>query len=208
MTTNGQRPADAPDRRTTVLIALGVVVALLVFGGGYLLGRGGDEQAAPSPTATSPTPTPEPTPSREDPSPTPSEPDDVLEDGRYFVQITDVQGGDEGPLSLQYDLAYFYTGDDANQVAAARGDETPVPNDSYIVNDNPKLRSTPLAGNFVVRYLPEGSGLSEPVKATEEQFLGWMGQTLQTDFPPKDITWWWITIEGGEVTQIEQQYQP
>ncbi len=210
MTTNGHRHTDRRGRRRTVLIVALAVAAIVVFAGGYVLGTGGNDVATPSPSATPSqvaSTTPSETPAS---SATPSaEPTgDTLADGTHFVQLTDVQGGDEGPLQLQYDLAEWYTGAEANQVAASRGDETPVPNDYYIVNDNPKLRLTPLAETYVVKYIPEGSGLSEPVKATESQFLGWMGQTVQTDFPPKDTSWWWITIADGEVTTIEQKYLP
>ena len=217
MATNGHRPAETRDRKKA-LIAGAIIAALLVFGLGYLLGTGGgDEQAAVSPTAS---PTPQPT--SKPPSPTASESaspsasaiataepaGDTLPDGTYFVQLTDIQGGEEGPLQLQYDLAYFLTGEEANQAAADRGLETPVPNDYFIVNDNPKLRLTPLEGVYSVKYIPEGSGLSTPVKAHEAQFLGWMGETVQTDFPPKDTSWWWITIQNGSVTKIQQQYLP
>jgi hypothetical protein len=215
MATNGHRPAERRDRKKALIVGA-VIAAVLVFGLGYLLGTGGDEQAVVSPTTTSPAPTSEtssPTPT-DKPSPTPSaiatpEPGgDTLSDGRYFVQLTDIQGGEEGPLLLQYDLAYFLTGEEANQAADDRGLETPVPNDYFIANDNPKLRLTPLEGVYSVKYIPEGSGLSSPVKAHEAQFLGWMGESVQTDFPPKDTSWWWVTIENGSVTKIEQQYLP
>ena len=216
MATNGHRPAEPRDRRKALIVGA-IVAALLVFGLGYLLGTGGSDQpAAASPVITTAPPTsavPSPTPN-ETASPTPSaiptaEPaGDTLPDGRYFVQLTDIQGGEEGPLLLQYDLAYFLTGEDANQAAADRGLETPVPNDYFIVNDNPKLRLASLEGVYSVKYIPEGSGLSTPVKAHEAQFLGWMGESVQTDFPPKDTSWWWITIANGSVTKIEQQYLP
>lgn len=215
MATNGHRPAETRDRKKALIVGA-VIAAVLVFGLGYLLGTGDDEEAAVSPTATTPAPTSEtssPTPT-DKPSPTPSaiatgEPaGDTLPDGRYFVQLTDIQGGEEGPLLLQYDLAYFLTGEEANQAAEDRGLETPVPNDYFIVNDNPKRRLTPLEGVYSVKYIPEGSGLSSPVKAHEAQFLGWMGESVQTDFPPKDTSWWWVTIENGSVTKIEQQYLP
>jgi hypothetical protein len=217
MATNGHRPTETRDRKKA-LIAGAIIAALLVFGLGYLLGTGGnDEQAAVSPTAL-----PLPQPTSESPSSTPSESaspsasaiataepaGDTLPDGTYFVQLIDIQGGEEGPLQLQYDLAYFLTGEEANQAATDRGMETPVPNDYFIVNDNPKLRLSPLEGVYSVKYIPEGSGLSTPVKAHEAQFLGWMGETVQTDFPPKDTSWWWITIENGSVTKIQQQYLP
>ena len=215
MATNGHRPAETRDRKKALIVGA-IIAAILVFGLGYLLGTGGDEEAAVSPTATTPAPTSEtsaPTPT-DNPSPTPSaiatpEPaGDTLPDGRYFVRLTDIQGGEEGPLLLQYDLAYFLTGEEANQAADDRGLETPVPNDYFIVNDNPKPRLTPLEGVYSVKYIPEGSGLSSPVKAHEAQFLGWMGESVQTDFPPKDTSWWWVTIENGSVTKIEQQYLP
>jgi hypothetical protein len=201
-------------RRRTIIIVAAIVVGVLVFVVGYEFGaEGGGETAAsstpnstPSPTATSSGPASQGPSGGATPAPEPS--GNGLGDGRYFVRLTDLQGGEEGPLLLRYDLAYFYTGDEANQVAASRGDETPVPNDTYVVNDNPKLRLVPLAEQFAVRYLPEGSGLTEPVPAPQDRFLVWLDGTEQTDLPPKDMTYWWITISNGEVTKVEQQYQP
>lgn len=221
MSSNGQtEPSAGSDDRRRRLIVIGLIVlALLIFGGGYVLGQGnGGESASPSatPPAASPSPSPTTEPSEtESPSETatasssaePTGEPDQLGDGRYLVRLTDIQGGEEGPLQLQYDLAYFLTGDEANQAAADRGLETPVPNDYLIVNDSHKLRLTPLAGIYSVRYIPEGN-CCQPVKANEAQFLEWMGQTNQTDFPPKDTSWWWITIANGEVTQIKQLYLP
>jgi hypothetical protein len=181
-----------------------------VFVLGYLLGTSGAETAAPSvsPTVTasagpSASHSPEASPSS---SPEPS--GDELPDGTYFVKLDDLRDGDGGQPLIRYDLAYFYTGDEANRVAASRGDETPVPNDTYVVNDNPKLRLAPLAANFTVRYIPEGSGATDPVPASQDRFVVWLGRTEQTDFPSKDITYWWITIDGGEVSTIVQQHQP
>jgi hypothetical protein len=177
-----------------------------VFAIGYAVGANdGETAASPSSsptTASAPSHTPSGKPTS---SPEPS--GDELPDGRYFVRLTDLQRGEDGPLLIRYDLTYFYTDDEANQVAASRGDETPVPNGVYIVNDNPKLRFAPLAQDFSVRYIPEGSG-STTVPAPQDRFLAWLGQTQQTDFPPKEYTYWWVTIEGGEVTTIEQQYLP
>ena len=170
-----------------------------MFGVGYVLGSNDGETAAASPSAT-PSTTTSPSAShspRERPSSSPEPSGDALLDGTYFVQLNDLGSGDGGQQVIRYDLAYYYTGDEANRVAASRGDETPVPNDTYIVNDNPKLRDVPLAESFTVRYIPEGSGLTDPVPASQDRFLVWLGETGQTDFPPKDVTYWWITIDGG-----------
>jgi hypothetical protein len=202
-----ERSADARRRRNAIIVGA-IALGLLVFGVGYVLGtNGGETAASATPTSTHPTsagssstsPTARPTSS-------PEPPGDEVSDGRYFVQLADLQD-QGGHQAIRYDLAYFYTDEEANQVAASRGDETPVPNGVYIVNDNPKLRTAPLADGFSVRYIPEGSG-SEPVPAPQDRFLAWLGEAEQTDFPPKDITYWWITVDGGEVTRIEQQYLP
>jgi hypothetical protein len=204
----GRHAGDDARRRRNAIIIGAIVLGLLVFGVGYVLGTNGGETDA-STTSTSAQPTsaeptgPSPT-ARPSSSPEPS--GEELPDGKYVVQLADLQD-QSGQQAIRYDLAYFYTDDEANQVAASRGDETPVPNGVYIVNDNPKLRFAPLADDFAVRYIPEGSG-SETVPSPQDRFLAWLGETEQTDFPPKDITYWWITIDGGEVTKIEQQYLP
>jgi hypothetical protein len=219
MSANGKMEPEHGNENRRRLIVVGLIVlALLVFGGGYVLGKGnGGETASPSaaPSIATPSTTESESPSQsETQAASPSagglptaEPGDELGDGTYFVQLTDIQGGEEGPLQLQYDLAYFLTGDEANQAADDRGLETPVPNDYFIVNDSHKLRLTPLAGTYGVKYIPEGN-CCQLVKAHIAQFLEWMGQTNQTDFPEKDSSWWWITIAGGEVTKIAQQYLP
>ena len=224
MATNGHHaPTDSGRNRRTLWIVALIVLALLVFGGGYALGRGNDspEAAAPSaepsapPTHTrSPRPTPTETPSAspspsEKPSPNPTaEPQgDTLADGRYFVRLNDLEGGEAGPPAARYDLAYFLTGVAADQAAKDHGQETPVPDGYFIVNDSHQLRVAPLADPFAVKYIPEGN-CCRPVKAHTAAFLGWLGETQQSDFPPKDTSWWWITIDGGNITKVEQQFLP
>jgi hypothetical protein len=203
----GRHAGGTDARRRRAIIVAAIVLGLLVFVTGYVVGASdGETAASPSSSATTTSAPSHSTSGKPTSSPEPS--GEELPDGRYFVRLTDLQGGEEGPHLIQYDLAYHYTGDEANRVAASRGDETPVPNDVYIVNDNPKLRLAALAQDFTVTYLPEGSGLTDPVPAPQDRFLVWLDETEQTDFQPMDITYWWITIDGGEVTKIEQQYQP
>jgi hypothetical protein len=228
MSTNGHHtPPEAGRNRRTLLMVGAIVLALLVFGGGYAIGRGNGETASPSPAlAPSPTAThtrsPKPSSSRSvtptesaspsesasaDPNPTAEPLGDTLPDGHYFVRLNDLQGGENGLPLVAYDLAYFLTGHDADQAAKDRGLETPVPDGYFIVNDSHRRRFVPLADAFGVRYIPEGN-CCEPVKAHNAQFLGWLGETTQSDFPPKETSWWWITIAGGEVTKVEQQFLP
>jgi hypothetical protein len=226
MSTNGHHaPPEPGHRRRNLLIVGAIVLALLVFGVGYAIGsgNGGSESAsptlAPSPTATH-TRSPKPSPSGSespsetespsesaDPNPTAEPLGDTLPGGRYFVRLNDLQGGEDGPPLVKYDLAYFLTGADADKAAKDRGLETPVPDGYFIVNDSHRTRFVPLADSFGVRYIPEGN-CCQPVKAHNAQFLGWLGETTQSDFPPKETSWWWITIAGGEVTKVEQQFLP
>jgi hypothetical protein len=224
MASNGHHaPPPSGRNRRTLLIVVAIVVALLVFGGGYALGRG---NGAPEAAAPSGVPTPTTTHSRS-PKPTPSEsaspsgnvsatpsPDataepqgDTLADGRYFVRLNDVEGGESSAPAVRYDLAYFLTGPAADQAAKDRGLETPVPDGYFIVNDSHRMRVAPLADPFGVKYVPEGN-CCNPVKAHNAAFLGWLGETQQSDFPPKDTSWWWITIDGGAISKIEQQFLP
>jgi hypothetical protein len=115
--------------RTLLVVSMAVLAAACT--------KTGSENASgtptpPTPTATSPSPTGQPSPS---PSP-------ALEDGRHFGYIKSAQLTAQ-PQVVVFDLAYLLTGDEANQAAADRGLETPVPNDYFIVNDNPRLRTLP-----------------------------------------------------------------
>ena len=161
------------------------MVGLLVFVVGYVLGANGGESAASrSPTVSSSAASARSTVSRSpaaSASSTPEAAGDELADGKYFVQLNDLRGGEDGPLLIRYDLAYFYTGGQANQIAASRGDETPVPDDTYIVNDNPKLRFAPLAEDFTVRYIPEGSGSAKTVAAPQEAGVHFSGHSGPAD---------------------------
>ncbi len=224
MATNGHHaPSDSGRDRRALLIVGAIVLAVVVFGGGYALGRGtgGPEAAAPSdlPTPTpahtrSPKPTPTETPSPDPststtPSPDPTaEPDgDTLPDGTYFVRLHGLEGGEAGAPAARYDLASFLTGAAADKAATDRGLETPVPDGYLIVNDSHALRSAPFADPFGVKYIPEGN-CCELVKAHNAAFLGWLGETQQSDFPPKDTSWWWITIDGGAISAVKQQFLP
>jgi hypothetical protein len=211
MSDNGAAPEGGTDRRTSLLIGLAIVVAILVFLVGFLLGRGNDDATTAASPTVSPTLTASPSPTASasasvapTPSPSTSEP----ADDTFFVQLADLEGGEDGPAIVVYDLAYFLTGQEADDAAADRGLETPVPNGYFIVNDNPKLRKAPLADDFSVKYIPEGSAQTTPVKAHRSQFLGWLSGSVQTDFPPKDTSWWWITMRDDQIVLIKQQYLP
>ena len=206
------RPNAARQVRRNRTIAIAVVLALMLgaFGVGYVLATGGDAQPSSAPPATSsesPSPSPEPSESpsegaSESVSPAPS--GDILPDGRSFVYAKDVSQGVAGP-ELTFDLAYFLTDEAAQEAAAADGQE--AVNGYYIVNDNPKLRTMPLAPDAIVRYVPEGTCCN--LKAGNlEAWSEAVNGTAQTDYPNMEFTGWWITVLDGGIVRIAQQWVP
>ena len=157
----GSLPTGGTSTRRTWLIVLAVIAVLLVGGAvlAFALSDGDEEPATSGPTGetsvTGPTSPPETTGATVTGSTgttgvtgldtgnagcAGATAPETLADGTYFgfFESIDVEG------RAQFDLACFYTGEEANQQAAARGDEVPVPNDVYIVNDNPATRDVPV----------------------------------------------------------------
>ena len=198
--------------RRNILIAGAIVLAVLSIVAGALIALSSDDGAGPGPSETpstspspaesaSPTTSPEPT---ETASPEPGETESaVLEDGRHLVYVDTAFRPEDGPARVRFDLVYWYTGDQAEEVAAQHGTE--ATNGYYIENDNPRLRTLPLAEEVEVTYVPEGR-CCEPQPGDVDAWLGSILATEQTDYP-EDVPWW-ITVEGGQITRIEQQFLP
>lgn len=169
--------------------------------------RSASVSATGSPTdSTGPQPTetgsPEPTQST-GPSETPAP---ELEDGKHFGFIRSI---DVAAQTMRFDLAYFLTGDEANQAAAEHGDEAPVPNDYYIVNDNPRLRTLTIAPDAEV-WVIDWTACCDLVHGEIQPFVD--------AFAMKHHAWdalyqgsqapYWLTVESGIVVKIEVQYLP
>lgn len=133
----------------------------------------------------------------------------LLDDGRHFgyVRSVDVEG-----RTISFDLAYFLSGEEANQAyQEATGDTGPVPNDHFVVNDNPLLRTLPLAPDTRLRLLDWNNccdtffdgELALFAEAIREQ-----ADVADGDLIYRGQSQWWITIENGVVTEIEEQYSP
>jgi hypothetical protein len=193
--------------RRNALIVGAIVLGLLSIGAGALIAlvddrtdRGGPNRtpsSAPSPTeGTTESPSATATP---EPSESP-----ILEDGRHFVYVTNAVRRDDGTTSVRFDLAYFYRGERAAEEAAQRGDE--VVNDYYIVNENPRLRTLPLAGEVKVLYIPE-SACCDLQPGNIDAWLEAIREANPTDYAGTDGAWW-LTVRGGVITRIAQQYLP
>lgn len=131
-----------------------------------------------------------------------------LDDGEHFGFVEEV---DPGGGTLVLDLAYFLTGEAANEAAAEHGDEVPVPNDYYIVNDNDRLRALALADDVELSLLDwndccderfEGD-LETFARAIDEGMVESDGFVYQGTLSP-----YWLIVEDGVIVRIEEQYLP
>lgn len=103
--------------------------------------------------------------------------------------------------SIDFDLACFYSGDAATAQATARGEESPPPNDYIITNDNPTLRSVPVAGGAI------GHRLDNTITTVPVPFADFI--TDQGDFQNCfQFCLMWLYVNGGEVTEVVSQYVP
>jgi hypothetical protein len=169
--------------------------------------EGGGVSTSENPPPRTSTPASESTPSPSVIEPTSATLSSELEDGRHFgyIESFDLEAL---PGSVVFDLAYLLTGEEANQAAAEDGYETPVPNDYYVINDNPRLRTLVVSPDVTIRLVDWGHSLglvsADPRRfqesfALDEYPLG----TYKGKFSP-----YWLTIKDGVVVTIEEQYQP
>jgi hypothetical protein len=172
---------------SAALLALLAAAALCGCGGSEQPGGGGTTAttATPAPTVRVPT-TGEPV---------------VLAAGRHPVYLKTV---DPDRRTITFDLIQFFTGDAATKAAAEDGEESPPPNDYYIRNVNPRLRTLPVAADapITVNVLAAQStgSATKDVSVTLAK--------LASYFPNSGRPPFWITVEQGQVTRIAEQYLP
>jgi hypothetical protein len=195
--------------KRNALIAGALALAFLSIVAGALIALSDDDERAEAPgpttgpTATQtsePSVTPEPT---ETPEPSPSR-SPSLEDGHHFVYVETATRSETGRTRVRFDLAYFFQGERAEREAAERGDE--VVSGYYIVNDNARLRTLPVADDVEVEYIPA----TQCCELQPGDIDAWVEAVLDanpTDYPGTNAPWW-LTVEGGQITRIEQQYLP
>ena len=119
-----------------------------------------------------------------------------LPDGIWFVFPTAWTAS-----SIDFDLACFYSGDAATAEAAARGEESPPPNDYIITNDNATLRSVPVAIDAIGHRLDINIALET---VPFDEFVANPGE-FQVCF---DFCLVWLYVNNGEVTEVVSQYVP
>jgi hypothetical protein len=225
-----QPPAAPPpverrgSRRWIVVVVVAVLLALAGAITAIALG-GGDQDVAAGPTdeptvtaPTSPTGTTGPsigptgstgTTGSSNPGCSGTPAPASLADGTYFGFLESIDVGSE---VSGFDLACFYTGDEANEQAAARGDEVPVPNDVYIVNDNPSIRDVPVDPAVELMLIDWNACCETSPGAELDALASALGELDLVEIDgfryAGGLSPYWITIEGGRIVGIEEQFLP
>lgn len=132
-----------------------------------------------------------------------------LEDGRHFGFIDSV---DPAARTMVFDLAYWLTGEEAIEAAEDHGDEVPPPNDYYIVNDNPRLRTLTIAPDIKIVLLDWDRCCDEIVEPDLALFGDVISRgafvTIDDQLYYGTDGAYWLTVDGGVVEKIEEQYRP
>jgi hypothetical protein len=121
----------------------------------------------------------------------------ALPDGEWFGFVADASAAE-----LEFDLACWFIGDAAIAATAEDGEESPPPNDYYVRNTNPALRTVPVADDAQVSWL---ANVGSPALATID-YPTWLTQRVARGVEMQPGVW--ITITGGDVATIEEQYVP
>ena len=158
--------------------------------------------AQPAPAAPSVTAPPKPTPaqpaSRPAPSPTTATPGSDF----GFIRSWTAKAG---TFYLRFDRAVLLTGKAADDASAAHGGESPVPNDIYIQNDNPRLRQVAVLDQATVIGSQQLSGNSDPQPSSLKALLAF----LSDGGPEVAATPFHLKYDAnGLVVRIQEQYIP
>lgn len=119
----------------------------------------------------------------------------ALTDGRWFGFVTQAMVD-----AIDFDLACWFSGDNAVKAAAEDGQESPPPNDYYIRNTNPEQR-TVKSGDYTSVTWYRSSG--DPGSQVTTGYAEWVD--ANRDGVSAGV---WITIKGGVVVDIAEQWTP
>ena len=138
---------------------------------------------------------------------------------REFAYVVAVEASDNGTVVVTADYAQFLTGDEAIQAAIEDGfivEGEVVPNDYYIVNENPQLRELVLDPDAPITLnacFVDGECVAQ-VRVTIDQWVA----LLDGDTPEglgDGFQWYgqatlpyWLILDGEMIVGVEEQYLP
>jgi hypothetical protein len=208
-------------RRAAVVVTLAVLVVVAVLwardGGGGEEGVSApttwaseapaatDERpASPPPAATATTPGESPARAAATGPTGGTDAAAVLVDGRHPVFFT---GFDVAGSTVEFDLVQYLTGDEARAYAEEHEDEYGEEYyDQYIVNENPRLRSLPVAGDVQITVLQTAESTSSPHAITFGELPGYVGTDHGPAVTHLGYNAFWLTVRDGTVVAIDEQY--
>ena len=160
--------------------------------------------AQAGPAAAAPTSTPTPTQPTSRPASRPAASPATPNPGSDFGFIRSWTAK-AGTFYLRFDRAVLLTGKAADDASAAHGGESPVPNDYYIQNDNPRLREVVIGDQARVIGSQQLTGSPGPNPSSLKALLTFVHnggpQVAATPFQLK-------YDDNGFVTQVREQYVP
>lgn len=211
----GERRPHVTRTVIAAIVAFAVLLVAVVIGLVATRDRGGDDGAAQIPAAPSVEPSttapPATTPAGGGAAPaeltrTPPPAAPVLVDGRHPVYLTNINVAGR---SVQFDLIRFLTGEEADAAWNRENPDGPegAPNGYYIVNDNPKLRRLPVADDVAVTALDWNAGF-QPLRIAFADLPTALAGRSQFPGAHLGVNPFWLTVDNGTITAIEEQFIP
>jgi hypothetical protein len=121
-----------------------------------------------------------------------------LEDGRHPVVLERV---DVAGRTVTVDLVQWFTGEAATKAAAEDGEESPPPNDYYVRNVNPRLRTLPVAADARLTLTRQTLGQGGTATDGVEVDLARLAASGRKQL-------FWASVQGGRILRLEEQYLP
>jgi hypothetical protein len=118
-----------------------------------------------------------------------------LPDGEWYGQVDDFDA-----TGISFDLACWFTGEAADVAADEDGEESPPPNDYYVRNENDEVRLLTVTVDTPVTWYPSG----DPNDVVDGTFADWTEYLESQEFRLGI----WVTVLGGQVTEIVEQWVP
>lgn len=116
---------------------------------------------------------------------------DSLDDGRWFGYVTGASAD-----QLEFDLACRFSDEQASLAQVEDGEDPLVIDDYYVRNESTLVRTLPVTGDVPVDWHPDGQPISEPTT-----YAAW-------SFEQNRFLGAWVTISGGQVVAIAEQWAP
>jgi hypothetical protein len=170
----------------------------------------GTDTAEPQPGSAQPTPAAAPStapasrPTTDQPTsrPAPGPTTTARRSDFGFIRSWYAKGG---TFYLRFDRAVLLTGKAADAASAAHGGESPVPNDYYIQNDNPRLRDLAILDRATVVGSQQLTGSPGPNPSSLKSLLNFVHEgSSQVAATPFHLRY----DDHGLVTRVQEQYVP